>query len=91
MKQYSLRWARKEVLVLTLNLEGAIPWAVSPQPTPLIAPRQLPKRLLTSFFIGLGYSQDSHLIWALRGCFVLPPCQAPVLGSFSTDLGGSGS
>lgn len=68
--------------MLTLNLEGAIPWAVSPQPTPLIAPHQLPKRLLTSFFIGLGRQPrlTPHL-----GPGRLPlyffPCQAPVLGT----------
>lgn len=95
MKYYSIRWGRKEVLVLTLNLEGAIPWAVSPQPTPLIAPRQLPKRLLTSLFIGLGMQPrlTPHL-----GPGRLPlyffPCQAPVLGTsrpFSAGLGVSSS
>lgn len=68
--------------MLTLNLEGAMLSAVSPQPTPLIAPRQLPKRLLTSFFTGLGMQPrlTPHL-----GPGRLPlyffPCQAPVMGT----------
>lgn len=67
--------------MLNLNLDGVL--SRGPQPTPLIGPHQLPKRLLTSFFTGLGCSQDSHLIWALRGRLPLyfSPCQAPVMGT----------
>ena len=65
----------------TLNLEGNIPSAVSPQPTPLIAPHQLPKRLLTSFFTGLGMQPrlTPHL-GPGRLPLYFSLCQAPATG-----------
>lgn len=59
--------------MLTQNLKGAIPWAVSPWPTPLKDSHPLPERPLTSFFMGWGHSQDSHLIWGPRRLLCTSP------------------
>lgn len=59
------------------ELEGTPGW-----PTPLIVPGQLPRRLLTSFFMSWGRAKpltSSGAPW--RPPLVFSPCPAPAMGT----------
>lgn len=62
------------------RLEGTSVW-----PTPLVVPGQLPRRLLTSFFMSWGRAKpltSSGTPWRLP--LVFSPCPAPALGTYGS-------